>query len=128
MEGEPHRSQQEDNVSLGRVDMRALDQYFSMGGLPGPSYQCEVRTGRNLPGLEPNSEGTAGTSNASHDLLELGDGAARHVLQGQAPIYVEGIGWVIPLGPSSVGNSSGIRDGVPTEHLCQDFGWAVRNQ
>ena len=110
LDGEPYPSRQVGETPLGRVDMRALEGHFRAASLPGPSYQCEVRPGRHVPRAEPNSDGATGTSNASHDLLELGEGEANQALPTQVPRYVEGLGWVIPIGPSSVGDSSGMRE------------------
>ena len=105
-EGVPSRKRYLEETELGRTDLQALDRHFGMAGRPGVSYQCELRQDTAVFAVEQRSETTAGVSSTSHDLLELEDQQTSQALKGGNPLYVAGVGWVVPLGEGSEGNSS----------------------
>ena len=105
-EGAPPRKRYLEESALGKTDLEAIAGHFGAAGRPGVSYQCEVRSGGPVFHVEPPSEGTGGVSSASHDLLELEDQQVSQGINRGAPIYVAGVGWLIPLGEGSGASSS----------------------
>ena len=87
--------------SLGLVDRAALDKHFQRAPMPTPAYQCEVRPGPYISRHGPVSEEATGGSSVSHNLLELEDAPVRLEQLRQGPVFVQGVGWVVPLGGKS---------------------------